>query len=171
MRKIVLYTAVSIDGYIAGPQDEIDWLFSDEDYGYQAFYETIDCLLWGHTSWKLAQGMAGFEVDTFRMNYIFTRAERKSEHPKVQYISSNIPEFIKELKMKEGKDIWLVGGGQVNSILLKAGLIDEMVLSYHPVVLGSGKPLFQPVHFQQDFRTRKVQQFASGLVQLWLRKE
>ncbi|MFN8207500.1 MAG: dihydrofolate reductase family protein [Bacteroidales bacterium] len=171
MRKVILYTAVSLDGFIAGPDNEIDWLFSDEDYGYQAFYETIDCLLWGHTTWKLVQGLKGFEIDTSRMNYIFTRNDLKSDYPKVQYVSKGIPEFVKDLKMKEGRDIWLVGGGYANSILLQAGLVDDMVLSYHPVVLGNGKPLFQPVPVQQDFKTRRVEKFASGLIQIWLRKE
>jgi dihydrofolate reductase len=171
MKKIILFTACTLDGFIAGENDEIDWLFTDGDYGYKEFLDSVDTTLWGNRTWELAEKMEGFEPYTDKANYVFTRQKKSPIPGKVLFHNGNIPELVHELKNGEGKDIWLVGGGEINTILLNASLIDEMVLSYHPVVLGKGKPLFPNAERLSAFKTMRVQKFESGLVQLILRRK
>lgn len=170
MTKLILYTALTMDGFISGMNDELDWLFHDQDYGYQEFYSKIGCLLWGHTSWRIAGMIPGFQVDETKMNYVFSRSEHESGIQAVRYIKDDIAGFTKTLKSQEQKDIWLVGGGEINGILLEHGLIDELVLSYHPVFLGSGKPLFKTKGNIFPFKNRHTQAFPSGLIQVRLEK-
>ena len=170
MRKLTLYTASSLDGYIAGPNGEIDWLDlpdapEDEDYGYSAFLETIDTTLQGTTTYELA---AGFSDDPYpgKRNYVFTR---KSPPPddteRWQFVNGDIVEFVRELKERSGQGVWLVGGGQINTVMLNAGLIDEIIVTLFPTVLGEGIPLFAPGASKATFRTVGSLTYDAGLVQ------
>lgn len=164
MRKLILYTALSLDGYIAGPQGEIDWLFSDHDYGYTDFYERIDTMLMGRTTYDFIAQMDPYP-HADRLNIVFTRSLTARPEPYLQFVAGDPVAFTRELKHREGKDIWLVGGGQINALLFEAGLVDEMVLSFHPVVLGKGIHLFTGPVSQTGFRTLDARTFPSGLVQ------
>lgn len=178
MRKIVLYIAASIDNFIAKPDGSIDWLnnpeydpLPGEDYGYGAFCETIDTTLMGNATY---QAVLGFDIpfpypDT--TNYVFSRSENKERHEFVQFISGDIAGFTKELKAAPGKDIWLIGGGQINTILLENGLIDKIILTIIPITLGDGIPLFQKGRKETKFVLESNQAFNSGLVQLTLNKK
>lgn len=147
MRKIILYIAASTDGYIARPDGNIDWLHDkkytipDEDFGYTAFLQTIDTTLMGNTTY---QQILGFDMPfpyPDLKNYVFSRsAQQDTEH--VSFIKDGVVDFVEKLKEQPGKDIWLIGGGQINSILLNAGLLDEIILTYIPIILGKGIPLF-----------------------------
>ncbi|HRW75277.1 MAG: dihydrofolate reductase [Lewinellaceae bacterium] len=164
MRKMILYTAISLDGYIAGPQGEIDWLYSDDDYGYYDFYETIDTLLMGRTTYDfIAQFSPYPHAD--RMNYVFTRTLTAAPSDHLRFVAGDPVEFARTLKAEEGKPIWLVGGGQINAILFEAGLVDEIILSIHPTILGRGIHLFTGPVSQTNFKTIQVKTFPSGLVQ------
>jgi dihydrofolate reductase len=147
MRKIVLYIAASTDGYIARPDGNTDWLHDkkyiipDEDFGYTAFMQTIDTTLMGNSTYK--------EVLNFDMpfpypdkkNYVFSRsAQQDTEH--VSFVKENAVDFIENLKEQPGKDIWLIGGGQLNAVVMNAGLLDEIILTYIPIILGKGVPIF-----------------------------
>ncbi|WP_018476770.1 dihydrofolate reductase family protein [Pontibacter roseus] len=147
MRKIILYIAASTDGYIARPDGNIDWLHDkkytipDEDFGYTAFLQTIDTTLMGNSTYKQVLGFdMPFPYPDFQ-NYVFSRSEQQdTEH--VTFVKDKLVDFIEQLKEQPGKDIWLIGGGQLNSVLLNAGLLDEIILTYIPIVLGRGIPLF-----------------------------
>lgn len=167
MRKLVLFIASSIDGYIAGPGEHIDWLFSDQDYGYNSFYESIDTTLSGYKTYALSLSFESFPYPD-KTNYVFTRDSSRSDTDKVKFITGDIVAFTHELKQQPGRDIWLVGGGEINTVMLNAGLIDEIVLSIHPVVVGSGIPLFGGAPVLRAFQTRSTTAFDSGLVQLRL---
>ncbi len=164
MRKVILYTAISIDGYIAGPQGEIDWLYSDDDYGYFDFYAGIDTLLMGRTTYDFVAQMSPYP-HTDRMNYVFTRTLTSAPADHLRFVAGDPVEFTRQLKEQEGAPIWLVGGGQINAILFEAGLVDEIILSIHPVVLGKGIHLFTGPVAQTGFHTLSAKTFPSGLVQ------
>ncbi len=165
-RKLKLYIATSMDGYIAGPNGEIDWLDSagNLDYGYHDFYSSIDTTVMGNSTYKLT-----LTVDEFpyadKANYVFTRSAPPPDTANARFVSRDIASFVKSLKGLPGKDIWLIGGGQINTVMLNAGLIDEMILTVFPLVLGDGIPLFAPGANLTRFRTTGCQSYETGLVQ------
>ncbi len=172
MRNLKLYSAMSLDGYIAGPNGELDWLEAagDLDYGYDDFYASIDTTLMGNATYQVT-----LTVDTFpypeKTNYVFTRSTPSPDTPHVRFISGDIAGFVGALKDEPDKDIWLVGGGQINTIMLNAGLIDELILTVFPVVLGRGIPLFAPGSTRSGFRTVGCETYATGLIQWCLVKD
>ena len=127
MRRLKLYTAVSLDGYIAGPNGEIDWLDvgGDLDYGYAEFYESIDTTLMGSLTYRVALSVPDFPYPD-KTNYVFTRSPSQPDTEHVRFVSGDIAGFVRSLKEEPGEGIWLVGGGQINTIMLNAGLIDEV---------------------------------------------
>ncbi|MCR9290421.1 dihydrofolate reductase family protein [Saprospiraceae bacterium] len=171
MRKVVLYSACSIDNYIARKDGAIDWLFSDSHYGYFEFLATIDTTLMGNKTYQQILSFDGEFPYKDLNNFAFTRKKDQKDTDYVKIISKDIEGFVKELKAQKGKTIWLIGGGEINSILLEAGLIDEMVLSIHPIILGEGIPLFAGNPSQSDFILSECKTFPSGLVQLFLQKK
>lgn len=164
MRKVILFIATSLDGFIARKDGSIDWLFSDQDYGYSSFIKSIDTTLTGHSTYKqvLTFGEFPYKGTT---NYIFSRTSQPPDGNPVTFISSDIAQFVRDLKQQKGKHIWLVGGGQINTVMLNAGLIDEMVVSIHPVILGEGLPVFAGQPNETKFRLARQKSFESGLIQ------
>ena len=178
MRKLILYTATSLDGFIAGPNGELDWLEqpasagepeADDapppDYGFGTLMESIDTTLQGTATYELA---AGFTDDPYpgKTNYVFTRKSPTPPDTDIwRFVTGDIVTFVRSLKEQPGAGIWLVGGGQINTVMLNAGLIDEMVVTLVPIVLGTGIPLFAPGADQTAFTTTSVESFGSGLVQ------
>ena len=172
MRKLKLYIATSLDGYIAGPNGELDWLEAGGglDYGYHDFYASIDTTLMGNATYPVT-----LTVDTFpypeKTNYVFTRGAPPPDTPYVRFIAGDIAASVRVLKDQPGKDIWLVGGGQVNTVMLNAGLIDELILTVFPLALGRGIPLFAPGATRSGFKTVGCKTYETGLIQWRLVKE
>lgn len=172
MRNVKLFIAVSIDGYIAKPDGNIDWLEdpsrsekNKSDYGYEEFYTPIDSTLMGY---KTYQEIIGFGIPfpyPDKQNFVFSKNHKKEGNYPVEFIHSNVVDFVDRLKKNEGKDIWLIGGGQINGILLNANLIDMMIVSIVPVVLGGGIPLFGSDTQMKRFTIHKVQEFGGSLIQ------
>jgi dihydrofolate reductase len=168
MRKIKLYIASSLDGYIASEGDGIDWLFTDEDYGYAKFYDSIDTILVGRKTYDQSLKFDEYPYKGKKV-YVFTRrTDRNKNAHYVEYINADIPSFVRGLLLQSvGKDIWLLGGGEIVSILLNADLIDEIILSIHPIILGGkGIPLFSNIKKQVKLQLLESIPFGSGLVQL-----
>ncbi len=172
MRKVILYIATSLDGFIAGPDGNIDWLHDpdfeipNEDFGYQTFYDSIDTTLMGNATY---QQVLGFDVPfpyEGKTNYVFTRTASQEKDEHVTFISEDIPGFVKQLKEQPGKDIWLVGGGQINSILVEHDLIDQIILSVIPVKLEEGIPLFNDLNMLKKFGLEKSTSYENGFVQM-----
>ena len=168
MKKLRLYIATTLDSYIAGPQGEIDWLDSagagDLDYGYHEFYASVDTTVMGNTTYALTLTVDRFPYPE-TTNYVFTRGTPGSNTSHVRFISGNIAAFVRSLKEEPGKDIWLIGGGQVNTVMLNAGLIDEIILTVFPLVLGKGIPLFAPGAATTSFKTVSCETYGTGLIQ------
>ncbi|MCB0586488.1 MAG: dihydrofolate reductase [Phaeodactylibacter sp.] len=170
MRKVLLYIAASIDGYIARPDGGIDWLSSvekeGEDYGYGELLASIDTTLMGRKTYDDVLGFDGpFPYPNLK-NYVFSRQEKGQDSNPVQHVTGDPAAYVKGLKSQPGSNIWLIGGGQLNTVLLNAGLIDEMILSIIPIILGEGIPLFGGQPKETKWRLTKHEVFDTGLVQV-----
>lgn len=172
MRKVILGLAVSLDGFIEGPNGEYDWCFSDQDYGLSDFFSRVDALFIGRKSYEMAQLHAannnGEVVPGMpRMNeYVFSNTLKEVKAGATLISGDSIAE-VRKIKEQPGKDIWLFGGASLTDALMKEGLVDELWLSVHPILLGNGKQLFR----RQDSRTRLTlldsKTYNTGLVSLW----
>ncbi len=153
MKKIKLYIAVSLDGYIARPDGDIEWLTgypnpSNSDYGYKDFLTTVDTVIMGGRTYRDILCMDVIWPYKGMDNYVISHHtwENKEE---IRFITENIVETVAGLREKEGKDIWLIGGGEIISMLLDANLVDELHIFYMPVMLGDGIRLFPPNKFKE----------------------
>jgi len=162
-KRLKLFIAASLDGFIARKDGSIDWLFTDADYGYRDFFSSIDTVLVGRKSYE--QSLTFFEGAPFsgKLCYVFTR-QASGKAGRVTFVSGDIVEFTKGLKDETGSDIWLVGGSEIIAALRQ--LIDEYIISVHPVILGEGIPLFIGKWNQTDLKLLNAASFSSGLVQL-----
>lgn len=154
MRKVILGLGISLDGYIARKNGAVDWLSMDWDYDWMAFFETIDVVLMGRKTWEAALGMqAKPKVNSKKKTkasnpygktetYVFSKTLIESGADGVEVVSGNLTEFVAELKAREGKNIWLSGGGELAKSFLDEDLVDEIYLGVTPHLLGSGIPLF-----------------------------
>lgn len=169
MRNLLLYIATSLDGYIAREDGSIDWLESadtgEEDYGYQEFFDSVDTTLMGNRTFRQ---ILGFPVEfpyPGKRNIVFTRSEPvPSEYAEVT--NRDPVSMIRELKGEDGGDIWLVGGSELNSLLLEADLIDRMILTVLPRPLGSGIPLFRRRAPDLPWQLTDADAYDSGFLQL-----
>lgn len=167
MRKVILGLAVSLDGFIEGPNGEIDWCFTDQDYGMNAFFRQIDSLFMGRKTYELTQTMgdaAGAGFPSLK-EYVFSTTLTSVKEGAV-LIQSGIEKEIKKIKKEEGKDIWLFGGASLISSLLKIRQVDEIWLSVHPVILGGGKPLFSDISERVHLKLLEHKTYSTGLVSL-----
>lgn len=148
MRKVVLGLGISLDGYIARKDGSVDWLSMDWDYDWTKFFKTIDVVLMGRKTLEHALNMFPSKSKTKKNpyqgieTYVFSNTWTKSEVEGVELISGNLKEFIANLKAKEGKNIWLSGGGELAKSFLDEDLVDEISLGITPHLLGAGLLLF-----------------------------
>jgi len=164
MPKVILFIATSLDGYIAGPQGEIDWLFHDADYGYTAFFDSVEALVMGRKTYELSLTFGEWPYGD-KPAYVFTR-QTPPDDSRVRFVAGDAAGLIAGLRARASKNIWLVGGAALVSDFLQQGLIDEFVISVHPLLLGAGIPLFESGIPRHGLRLAGVTPYESGLVQL-----
>ena len=164
MGKLKLNVAVTLDGFIEGPNGEIDWCLTDEDYGITEFLASCDALVVGRKSFDV---MLQFEPTPYpdKTIYVFSRS-LKSNLSNVVVLQGNVAEHITKLKSQSGKDIFLYGGTDLIEQCMQNALVDEFALSIHPTLLGGGKPLFQNLRERVNLKLVDTKTFKSGLVQL-----
>ena len=166
MRRIILNIACSLDGYIAREDGSIDWLPTDGgDFGMKKFMDSIDTVLLGRITYEQILTFDCAYPYADKKSYVFSRNSGENKK-NIEFVSDMI-DFTKKLVESPGKDIWLVGGGEIISAFLKAGLIDEIILSEIPIVIGSGIPLFKNISEDIKFDILKTIEYP-GLTQLRL---
>ena len=165
MRKLILGLAVSLDGYIEGPNGAYDWCFTDQDYGLSEFFGRIDALFIGRKSYELMQAQGSVPGMPKLNEYVFSTT-LTSVKKGATLISGNLPQAVEKIKRESGKDIWLFGGASLTAALLQWHLIDEFWLSVHPIILGSGKPLFSNIPERTHLQLLESKTYNTGLVSL-----
>lgn len=150
-RKLILFIATSLDGYIATQDESLEWLFNIEgegDNGYSEFYETVDTILMGKKTydWVMKQEAGEFPYKN-KECYVFTRSlVEDTEH--VKFVNKDIVSFTTKLKNGKGKNIWIVGGGELLHSFINEKLVDEFILTIAPTLIGKGIPLFKEGDYQ-----------------------
>ena len=163
MRKILLNVAVTLDGFIEGPGGEYDWCFTDQDYGMTDFLASTDTILFGRKSYELLLATDANAWPTHK-RYVFSRTAGTMEGATV--INGSIERSIEKIMAEKGKDIWLFGGADLASSFLNLGMINEFLLSIHPILLGNGKRLFNGFGERKNLMLKERRSYSSGLVQL-----
>ena len=166
MRKVILNLALSLDGFIEGPNGEYDWCFTDKDYGMTRFLSRVDAVFFGRKSFELVSPM-GPNAYPKLARYVFSRTLKSAEGATI--IGGDLKSSVGKIKRMKGKDIWLFGGAELTNSLLELDLIDELQLSVHPIILGGGKPLFKVSEGCKKLRLTGTKTYSTGLVQLFYR--
>ena len=165
LRRIKYFAAMSLDAFIAGPDGEVDWLFMDQDYGLNDFFAGIDTVLIGRKTYEfmLSQGLRAYKGVK---NFVFSGSLNPEDFPEVSMIGDGAAEFVEGLLHKPGKDLWLIGGGELFRLLLSHDLVDEIILAVHPVLLGRGIPMLAEMPRSVNLKLTDVRTFDTGLVLL-----
>lgn len=172
-RKVIVHIAASADGYIARPDGDLEWLTSRPApkgfYGMGAFMNTIDTLIMGRLTYEAGLRLGG-TFDPKNRTIVFSRHAPPAEIPAgVEFVNEPIGPFVQRLRERPGKDIWLMGGGDLIGSFFDARAIDEFVISVVPVFIGDGIPLITHRHRHIPLELRSVERFEDGLVQLHYR--
>jgi len=171
MRKLILGLAITLDGYIEGPNGEFDWCFTDQDYGLNEFFNRIDAMFIGRKSYEMVQqyedGNNGEAVPgaPAMTEYVFSKTLKSVKEGAVLIAHDTIAE-VRKIKELPGKDIWLFGGALLSDALMKEGLVDEIWMSVHPLLLGNGKPLFRKHESRTKLTLLESKTYETGLVSL-----
>ena len=164
-RKLAYFVACSLDGYIASPGGAIDWLFTDQDYGYAAFYQTVDTLLMGRRTYDLCMRFGEYPYPN-KTAFVFSNTLRSASRSEVIVTQEDPGTLAMALKREPGGTIWLVGGFEIARQLWAADQIDELCVSIHPITLGDGVPLMPKESFDpRKWRLTRAKPHATGLLQ------
>lgn len=168
-RPLILYIAMSLDGYIAQPNDDLSFLSmveqEGEDYGYEDFIKTVDTVIVGRKTYDKVISMGYDFPHANKASYIITRTPRPSIGS-VNFYTGNLKTLVEKLKSESGKNIFCDGGAEIVNELLKDKLIDEFIISIIPILVGNGTKLFKDKRPEQKLELISSKSFKKGLVQL-----
>lgn len=165
-RKVTFGGANSLDNYLARPDHAVDWLMWGNEVAaiMKDYWKTIDTVLWGRKTYEVAaRSSRGISSPGVR-NFIFSRTLESVPEEDAVLVRTDAAEFVRDLKQQDGKDICLMGGGELARSLFEADLIDEIGFNIHPVLLGAGIPLFHPMSRQIDLELQECRPFENGCV-------
>jgi dihydrofolate reductase len=168
MRKLVYYVAASLDGYIARLDGSVDWLPTSnakEDYGYAKFIARVDAFIVGRKTYEQMLAFGPWPYDGLKC-YVLSRHWAGQRDVQAEFIGGNIAALLRRIKRPPGRDIWLMGGSESAQAFFEAGLVDEVILTIVPTLLGEGLPLFRPRRMGAKLKLRETKAFTDGLVQL-----
>lgn len=168
MRQVRYSVAMSLDGYIAGPNGEADWIVMDPDIDFAEIFSLFDTLLIGRRTFAAMQAMGGGggDMGSGVKSILISRTMRQADYPDLTVVNDAEP-FVRELKTRPGKNIWLFGGGDLFHSLLRAGLVDGIDVAVMPVLLGGGVPLLPTPAPRTTLKLRKQRVYEkSGIVGL-----
>jgi dihydrofolate reductase len=168
-RKVILFIAASLDGFIAKPNDDLSFLSivqqEGEDYGYTEFIKSVDTVILGRKTYDWVMTQVSVFPHADKNTFVITRMARTAIG-KTQFYTGNLKNLISDLKNENGKNIFVDGGAEIVHQLLKDNLIDEFIISIIPVFLGNGKRLFREGRPEEQLELISVKEFDKGLVQL-----
>ncbi len=172
-RSVIVHIATSADGFIARPDGDLEWLTSrpapDGFYGMNAFVKSIDTKILGRRTYEASLRL-GAKFDSKTRFIVFSRHAPPADAPAgVEFLSGAIGPFVSRLREQPGKNIWLMGGGELIASFLDAQAIDEFVISVVPVFIGDGIPLIARRHRHVPLDLQSSERFEDGLVQLHYR--
>ena len=166
MRKVILSVAISLDGFIEGPNGEYDWCVIDPEYNFNEFFERFDTIFVGRKTYEMSSemesGPAGFPK--FK-EFVFSNTLDKVKDG-ATLISGDIKSQVEKIKKEKGKDIWLFGGAALTASLMNLQLIDELSLAVYPVLLGGGKSLFNNIKDRINLTLVDAKTYSSGVLSL-----
>ena len=164
MRKVILSVAVSLDGFIEGPNGEYDWCFTDQDYSLNGFFKRIDTIFVGRKTYEMSSEMEGGPTGFPKFKeYIFsTTLDRIKEGATL--IKGDIKNEVEKIKKEAGKNIWLFGGAGLTTSLMNLELVNELSLAVYPILLGGGKPLFNNIKDRIKLTLVSTKKYSTGLV-------
>ena len=165
MRRIRYQVAMSLDGYIAGPQGEFDWIIADPEMDFGALFQQFDTLLVGRGTFEFMVKHGQAAVPGMKI-IVFSRTLRQSDFPEVTILAGKEKETVAALREKPGKDIWLFGGGLLFRSFLDAGLVDAVEVAVIPVLLGGGIPLLAAPAKRAKLKLTGHKVYGSGIVLL-----
>ena len=157
MRKIKLFIASSLDGHIAREDGSVDWLPEHTKSGYDEFYKTVDTVVMGRRTYEQILTFGAYPYEG-KKSYVFTSNTDQKNDENVEFVSDT-KEIPKELLLSSGKNVWLVGGADIISFFLNNDLVDEVILSVIPVVLGKGISLFKNIQKEIKLELTKTTQY------------
>ena len=167
MRKVILSLGISLDGYIARSNGDVDFLFMPKDYSMASFFATVDTAIMGRKTLEAALKMGGGSLPASSMAYyVFSHSKPPGKSNGWTFVNESPTVFIAKLRKRSGKHIWLMGGGELARDFLKADLVDELHLGVVPVLLGKGIPLFPSGFPQRDFALVENKTYSKGMIAL-----
>jgi len=165
VRRIRYVVATSLDGYIAGPKGEADWIIMDPDIDFGALFKEFDTFFLGRRTFE-SMGKAGQAGMPGMKKFVFSRTLRQADYPKVTIVADVSKEKLNALRAQPGKDIWLFGGGLLFRSFLAEGLVDTVEVAVIPVLLGAGIPLLPPPAKQAKLKLTSHKVYKTGIVSL-----
>ena len=166
MRNVVLGLGISLDGYIARADGAVDFLFMPKDYSMAPFFATIDTYIMGRKTLDAALQMSGGSYKWDMPTYVFSRTLPPGKRDGLEFVNRSPASLVAKLRRRPGKDIWMMGGGELAREFLRADLIDELHLGIVPTLLGEGIPLFPAGFPQRNFKLVENRTYSKGLVVL-----
>ncbi len=166
MKRILYGVAMSLDGYIAGPNGEADWIVSDPEVNFAKIWAQFDTLLMGRRTYDAAKARLGEAALQGVKTIVVSRTLRHADHPKVTIFSDLNRDWIEELRAQGGKDIWLFGGGELFRSMLEMGEVDKVEVAIMPVLLGGGIALLPSIAQQTKLSLSSHKLYRSGIVSL-----
>jgi dihydrofolate reductase len=168
MRRIIYGVGVSLDGYIARSDGSVDFLhLRPSNFSMAPFFKTIDVGLMGRKTYEAAVRMSGGKFQSYGLRcYIFSRSLPEGEREGAVFVHEDPNTLVEKLRSKDGKHIWLMGGGELTQEFLKQDLVDELYLGIVPVLIGEGIPLFAPGFPQREFTLTENKAYSGGVISL-----
>ena len=161
--KVIMYSAITLDGFIADPDGQCDdWISEQDEKNYEAAVERAGCVLMGRTTYD--QYRDELSTDPKRTVFVWTRSTELKDHDNVKYLRGTPEEIIRQIAEQDFSELVVSGGGEANGALAEAGLVNEMVISIYNVVLGEGIRLFGSHHPQLKLKLLGTKQEIEGLV-------
>jgi dihydrofolate reductase len=165
MRRIAYQVAMSLDGYIAGPKGEFDWIVTDPDIDFAAMFGQFDTLIMGRHTFEMMKNQGNAEMPGMKL-IVFSRTLKQQDHPEVTIVASELEKKVASLREKPGKDMWLFGGGSLFQSFLDAKLVDKVEVGVIPILLGAGIPLLASPAKQAKLKLIAHKVYKTGIVML-----